>query len=428
MTIWDIITTATSNMLRSKLRTFLTIIAIFIGALTISLTLGISSGISSYIDSQVATVGAEDLLIIQKKIEISNNSDGPRKYDSSKTATSAQAALLNLTLTDKDVDKIRTIKGLHDIKPILVVSPSYIEGVNHEKYQLDVQQVLEGSGADLTAGNAPQNSSSAAQILLTPDYVHALGYGSDQDAVGKSVTIAVKTPLAKLKTVQATIVGVQQKSILTNSGMAINDTLVNQLHAIQTEGLPATANSEYAGVLSRFDPSAGTDSLHDIKQTLEQKGYQGQTVSDKIGVIKDIIDAITAVLIFFGAIALLAASFGVINTLFMSVQERTKEIGLMKAMGMSRSRVFMLFSIEAILLGFWGSILGVGVAMIAGTFINRVASNSFLKELPGFSLTTFPLIPTVTVVLIIMLITFLAGTLPARRAAKQDPIAALRYE
>lgn len=143
---------------------------------------------------------------------------------------------------------------------------------------------------------------------------------------------------------------------------------------------------------------------------------------------EQVIDAITYVLIFFGAIALLAASFGIINTLYMAVQERTKEIGLMKAMGMRANRIFMLFSFEAILLGFWGSLIGVLVAMGVGQIINKIASNSFLKDLPGFTLTAFPIVPMLLIMLLIMLIAFLAGTLPARRAAKQDPIAALRYE
>lgn len=428
MKLWDIIATATSNMLRSKVRTFLTIIAIFIGALTITLTLGISSGISSYIDEQVASVGAEDVLIVQKKIEISNNTDGPREYDPSTKSSSAQAALLNATLTQKDIEKIRSVPGLSEVKPVLLVTPDYIQGASSKKYQLDVQQTLESANLDVTAGAAPDNQSKVAQILITPDYVTALGYSSDQDAVGKIVHIAIKTPLTEQQSVEATITGVQQKSILTSGGMTVNDILINKLHDIQIKGLPAQATDEYTGALTRFDQTAGEANLDTIKQALDDKGYQGQTVDDKIGVIKDVIDAITAVLVFFGAIALLAASFGVINTLFMSVQERTKEIGLMKAMGMSRSRVFLLFSIEAVLLGFWGSILGVGVAMIIGRIANQIASDSFLKELPGFELTTFPIISTLTVMLIIMLITFLAGTLPARRAAKQDPIAALRYE
>ena len=138
--------------------------------------------------------------------------------------------------------------------------------------------------------------------------------------------------------------------------------------------------------------------------------------------------AIIAVLNFFAIIALVAASFGIVNTLLMAVQERTKEIGLMKAMGLGGGKIFLLFSIEAILLGFWGSLLGslagIGVGMIA----NSYASSTFLKDLPGFSLTSFSVLSVAAIMLIIMAIAFIAGTLPARRASRKNPIDALRYE
>jgi putative ABC transport system permease protein len=157
-------------------------------------------------------------------------------------------------------------------------------------------------------------------------------------------------------------------------------------------------------------------------------GYTGETVQDQLGAFKTVIRTITYVLDAFAVIALLAASFGIVNTLLMSVQERTKEIGLMKAMGMRSSRIFMLFSVEAILLGFWGSVIGVAAAILLGSFANRVASNGFLKDLPGFNLLAFPLKSVALIVLLILAISFIAGTLPARRAARQNPIDALRYE
>jgi putative ABC transport system permease protein len=110
------------------------------------------------------------------------------------------------------------------------------------------------------------------------------------------------------------------------------------------------------------------------------------------------------------------------------VKERTKEIGLMRALGMGRRRIFLLFSSEAVLIGFWGSILGVAFAALAGQVINAVGTNGFLKDYPGLSLLTFPPSTVVAVVLGIMLIAFLAGTLPALRASRKDPIEALRYE
>jgi putative ABC transport system permease protein len=134
------------------------------------------------------------------------------------------------------------------------------------------------------------------------------------------------------------------------------------------------------------------------------------------------------VLNFFAGIALLAASFGIVNTLLMSVQERTKEIGLMKAVGMSRKKLFLIFSTEAILLGFWGSLLGSLAGVGVGKVVNRLATKTFLKDLVGFELTSFPATSIVAIMLIIMLIAFLAGTLPARRASKLDAIEALRYE
>ena len=100
----------------------------------------------------------------------------------------------------------------------------------------------------------------------------------------------------------------------------------------------------------------------------------------------------------------------------------------MKAMGMSQSKVFLLFSVEAILIGFWGSFIGVAAAFGTGQIINKFASENFLKDLPGFDLMVFPITSLGIIMLVVMLIAFLSGTLPARRAAKQDPIDALRYE
>ena len=88
MKMLDVIGSASSNMMRSKGRTLLTIIAIFIGAFTITLTVGISSGISSYIDKQLGSIGAENVLVIQPKVE-TDFGGGPVKYSPDKANTNA---------------------------------------------------------------------------------------------------------------------------------------------------------------------------------------------------------------------------------------------------------------------------------------------------------------------------------------------------
>jgi len=421
----DILGSATSNMLRSKVRTLLTIIAIFIGAFTITLTVGISSGVSSYIDKQLGNIGAENVLLVQPKVEVSVG-DGPQKYDPERTNN--QAAFNGPILTDADIEAVSTQEGISNVQPIIAVAPDYISGPNSEKYQINLQSFLDGSTFDLAAGTSPDNTSDQAQMLLPIAYVDALGFASSEDAVGKVVTIAISSPFKQQETITATISGVLQQSLLSVGGVSANASLTNTLSEIQNLGLPSNIADRYFAISAQVASGTTDEQLQDIKMSLSDKGYDAQTVEDQIGIIKQVIDAITYVLIFFGAIALLAASFGIINTLFMSVQERTKEIGLMKAMGMSRGKVFLLFSVEAVLLGFWGSFIGVLAAIGVGQVANTIASESFLKDLPGFSLTEFPLIPVLVLMATIMLIAFLAGTLPARRAARQDPIEALRYE
>jgi putative ABC transport system permease protein len=100
----------------------------------------------------------------------------------------------------------------------------------------------------------------------------------------------------------------------------------------------------------------------------------------------------------------------------------------MKSMGMGSSRIFLLFSAEAVMIGFWGSLLGVLVAFGVGHAADKILSKGLLKDLPGLQIVAFPIRSIVIIMVIIMVIAFLAGTLPARRAAKQNPIDALRYE
>lgn len=130
----------------------------------------------------------------------------------------------------------------------------------------------------------------------------------------------------------------------------------------------------------------------------------------------------------FAVIALLAAAFGIVNTLFMSVQERTREIGLMKAMGMGGGKVFGLFSLEATFIGFLGSAIGALLGIAAGTGISSALSGNLLADLPGLTLIAFDPASIAVIVVLVMAIAFLAGTLPAARAARANPVESLRYE
>ncbi len=163
---------------------------------------------------------------------------------------------------------------------------------------------------------------------------------------------------------------------------------------------------------------------------MAEKGFYSTTVNDMMGEMRGFFEIVVKLLMVLGWITLITSAIGVVNTLLISVEERTREIGLNKALGMSSLKIFANFSAEAISLGFWGVTFGIIVAMIAGNFINDFAhqAGGFLEMFPTFELCQFAFNDIVVVGLIVMAIAFLAGTIPAARAARKNPIDALRYE
>lgn len=427
MRLTDIFLTANGNLWRSKLRTALTVTAILIGTLTLALTNSIRDGVSAYIDKQLGNLGAEDALIVRPQQEEIGLSGAPQKYNPDSTRSGGAGGVAIPILSPKDLTAVRNQDGILSAEPLRVSTPEYIQA-GAEKYKVQLAPYIEGTRMDIIAGRTFSAANDANELVLPIAFIGPLGFGSPEKAVGSIVKIGVKQPAGNIVEIESRVVGVQQESLAGPTGVTANRPLAEKLAATQTAGLPEAVKNQYPAVIARFDTSISEERLQSIKDGLKQKGYQAMTVEDSIGVIKQFLDAITNVLIFFAAIALVAASFGIINTLLMAVQERNKEIGLMKAMGMSRARIFTLFSTEAVLIGLWGSLLGVGIANLSGRIINNIASDTFLKDLPGFELTSFTWQSMLTIIVTIMIIAFLAGTLPARRAAKKNPIDALRYE
>lgn len=424
MKFFDIIKSASANLLRNKGRTILTIIAIFIGSFTISITNGINIGVNDYIDQQIGSVGGENQLFIQAKSETNQGTgEGPAEYNPDKGVGNETSAL-----SDKDITKIKTIKNIEEAKAFRMVTPDYIQGKNNKKYVLSTN-----SPSDITieieAGREIEKDGKEYEINLAPEYVESLGFSSAEDAVNQKVKIGVSSQATgEQKEIEAVVVGVRTNSLIQGGQAIVNHELANKIVEINEKNMPENMKGIFYVVTATMKDNLSKEEVTAIKDQLDKDGYVGQTVEDEIGVIRDVINVITSVLTMFGAIALLAASFGIINTLYMSVQERTREIGLMKAMGLSSGKVFSIFSIEAALIGFLGSIIGILGAVGMSSIINKIAADSFFKSLTGFTLIQFSATSTISIILIVMGIAFLAGTLPARKAAKLDPIEALRYE
>lgn len=427
----DIILSANSNLRKSKLRTFLTVTAVVIGAFTLTMTNGLGDGIRSYVNVQLGNVGAKDSLFITAKDqskEQSQSNNGLTEYNPDRQKVQQQTSNgppANSYMTEKDIVKIGEIDGINSVVKTYTLTPLYMTA-GERKFDTSVDQYIDGFNLDLDAGRVVNNNS-ANEITIPQKYLQPLGLGNDaQQAVGKTLTFAFVDTNGQPFMAETKIVGVQRDTLIGSSGINASATWVKGIYAQQNPSAPNPTKFIY--LIAKFDPAKGQKETDALKARLSDAGYDANTIQDQIGVVNKILNGVTIALNIFGAIALLAASFGIINTLFMSVQERTREIGLMKALGMGRAKIFTLFSLEAILIGFWGSLIGIVLANIAGRIINQVASKTFLKDFEGFKLLAFPPKSMLLVLVIIMVIAFLAGALPARRAARKDPIEALRYE
>jgi putative ABC transport system permease protein len=418
----DLLKTSQMNLVRAKLRTALTVGAVFIGVLTISLTNGVGSGVREYVDSQLGNVGAEHTLFIQAKQSQQNPvTNEVSVYDPNRKIGNFNLALLG----DDDAAVVGTLAGITKVTPWRDAHIEYIT-TGGQRYQATVTQYIEGLNIDMAAG-ATITPGSAYEITLPIRYIEPLGLGSAEQAIGATVTLAYKDGTGTIHEQKVTVVGVQERSLMGGADSNISPHLADQMYDAQTSGVATLAN-RYPAITVQYDANLSEQQVTDLKKDLDGRGYSAQTLEDQIGVISKVINTVLLILNMFGIIALLAATFGIVNTLLMAVNERTSEIGLMKALGADRRTIFALFAAEAVSIGFWGGLLGIGVSMVIGAVANHMAADTFLKDLVGLKILSFPFFSSFTTLLGVMVLAFLAGALPALKASKMDPISALRYE
>lgn len=430
----DLIGSAVSNTFRSKTRTILTILAIFVGAFTLTLTSGLGTGINAYIADTVSGVGASDAMTVTKTDENATGmsgpgSTGPAEYDPDAVSSGIPGQTV-VALTPDDIDTIEGIDAVLSVDAVRTITPDYIQAGDGTQFVASVGSLIPGQTTVLATGEEPDPDTTELEVALPIAYVEPLGFSSSEGAIGQTITIGITDAERTQHTLEATVVGVAEEALAspTGSSILINDALADALFDAQSTGLPEEQAERYASATVWFDPDATDEEIDALKDRLAEEGFTGTTIADQLGMITTVIDGIVLVLNAFAIIALLAAAFGIVNTLYMSVQERTREIGLMKAMGMGSGRIFTLFSLEAAFLGFLGSAIGAGIAILAGTGISGALSETLLADLPGLTLIAFDPASIATIIVLVMGIAFLSGTLPAARAARKDPVDALRYE
>lgn len=452
MRLIDIAARAGRGLKNAKGRTILTSLAIAVGAFTLSASLAAGTGARQYADRLIkSNVDPQSVIIGRDKALFGGNGPaggGLKEY--SENSTQLGGATFK-ALDAKDIDMIKHTKNVESVAPTYLVNVQYItfEG-NSTRYVSQVSAYDANVRAETAAGSMPKLGSQLGShdIVVPESFLSKLGK-KPKDMIGKKVTVHVVSASAKpsdAELQQAFLAGgtaaiqqlIEQKSkdvtftvraVSANSSTSfsastalfVSDKSASELSDYVTKGTDAYQKYITASAIVKQGVKPDT-----VKKELESKGFVVRTSKDLQQLLFTIVGVIQGIVNVFGVLALIASVFGIINTQYISVLERTREIGLMKALGMRGSAVSRLFQFEAAWIGFFGGVLGAGLAVVVGTLLNPWLSD--MLSLGDNKILVFEPLPIVGLIIALMLLAMAAGWFPARKAAKLDPIEALRTE
>lgn len=401
------------SLMRQRSRTILTIIAVAIGIASLIIMIAAGNGLKAMVLKELEIYGS-DMINVEVRV--------PGKGSAGSAMSSATGVNIT-TFKNKDVEEIRKSCNIEALF-------SYVTGQEIIKYQGEAKSaMIYGYGADaplieklpIDTGRfySPDEENSLAAVVVLGSKLKTDLFGDD-DAVGKSVYVRGK-PFR--------VVGVLKErgaSFGFNmDALAYIPTLTMQKKLLGTDyviGIAAKVKDESKMEDTKQNLIFLMRDLHGINNP-DEDDFEVMTMADAQNMVGTVLSAITLLLAIIAAVSLVVGGVGITNIMYVSVIERTFEVGLRRAVGAKRQDILWQFLMEAGILTFLGGVLGVIIGAGISFLIYYVAISFGIN----WSYAVSPL----SVVLSLLFSAFIGmffGVYPAQKAANMDPINALRQE
>jgi ABC-type lipoprotein release transport system permease subunit len=486
MSFLDILHLALRNLRQAKLRAVLTTMGVVVGVAVIVTMVSFGLGLQS---NMLARFKALDLFneiqVFGQGLSNLAGLDRPGRRDEGERRDGRQRADRTPTriLDDAGVKEIAAIPGVAYVEP----------NVNFGAYVRSNGKLLTQSIGGANIPNAATrfqhfaagqmiSSPTAAEAVVSERFVRDFGYEKPADAIGKTLELLAppsetksgqkdaeeetpnffgiplddpgldeSSPDVESKTFR--IAGVLSTEIKEGAGQGGLRGLMPGAGIYVPLPVAHEWSTRHRGPLSQValalarrggnlaeGQTEGYDSavvrvadpvqLTEVRKKITEAGFGSFSIVDEIEQIRTVFLIIDSVLGLLGGISLLVASFGIANTMIMSILERTREIGIMKAIGAEDREIKLIFFVEAAVIGVVGGVIGVLVAWGIDALANRLAYRFILKPQGASFIDFFDLPPYLWLgaILFALIVSILAALYPASRAARIDPVRALRHD
>ncbi len=398
--IYETVRQAFQNIWSNKFRTFLTMLGIIIGVMAVIVIVGLGNGMTQSIKDSFSDMGT-DLLSVQvmgygaHSVSVDSVYDIVESHPDIFESVSPTGSVSGTVKVGTDSYSNTTVKGVSEV---------YFDMLG---YTIDEGRLL--NYVDL------ENNK---KVCVVGAYLNRVAYGGN--ALGQTI---------KIGTAKYTIVGVLEAKVTDLEDQeGSNDDMIFVPYTTAMRANHSSTVSSYSVTIAYENKlSEGKTILEDALQELlhSGSGYMVTSLSEMLDTMTSMVNMVVTILTAIAAISLLVGGIGIMNIMMVSVTERTREIGIRKAIGAQESTILGLFVTEAATTSALGGVLGIGLGYLLSAVANRILP----MVLTDMTLTVSPSLGSVVVAFSISVgIGVLFGYLPARRAARLNPIEALRYD